>query len=75
MAPIVNGLEKKYSGQFKIERVNIDTAAGKKLARQYGIIGQPAIILFDQSGQEVRRLIGEHTAERFQQEIERILAE
>ncbi len=75
MEPIVNGLEKKYSGQFKVERANIDTTPGKKLARQYGIIGQPTIIMFDSSGQEVRRLIGEHTAERLQQEIERILAE
>jgi len=74
MAPIVNGLEEKYGGQFKVERANVDTTAGKKLARQYGIIGQPTIILFDPSGQEVRRLIGEHTAERLQQEAERTLA-
>lgn len=71
----MNGLEKKYSGQFKFERANVDTPGGKQLARRHGIIGQPTIIMFDRSGQEVRRLIGEHTADRFQQEIERILAE
>lgn len=71
----MNGLEKKYGGQFKFERANVDTAAGRRLARQYSIIGQPTIVMFDRAGQEARRLIGEHTAERFQQEIERILAE
>jgi thioredoxin-like negative regulator of GroEL len=73
MEPIVDGLEEKYSGDFKIVRVDVAKTQGKALAREYGCIGQPAYVLFDQSGQQVRRLIGAQTAETFELEIERIL--
>jgi thioredoxin-like negative regulator of GroEL len=75
MEPIVDGLEKKYSGDFSIKRVNADKSAGKKLARKYGIIGQPNFVLFDQDGNQVRKLMGAQSAETFEREIERILAE
>lgn len=73
MNPIVDGLEKKYGRDLKISRVNVDRSQGKKLARKHGSIGQPTFILFNSSGEEVRRLMGAQTAETFDREIERIL--
>ncbi len=73
MTPIVNGLEETYGKEFKIVRMDIDTAEGKKLAREHYFIGQPTFIFFDDSGEEVRRLMGPQTAETMKQEIERIL--
>jgi thioredoxin-like negative regulator of GroEL len=73
MDPIVDGLEDKYAGAFKIVRVNVGDREGTQLARAYGCIGQPAFVLFDSSGEQVRRLIGAQTVETFEQEIEQIL--
>ena len=73
MEPIVDGLEKEYRRDFNIVRVNIDTARGKRLAREHGFIGQPTFILFDGSGEEVRRLMGPQDPEALDREIERIL--
>jgi thioredoxin-like negative regulator of GroEL len=75
MEPIVDGLEEKYGGDFKIVRVDADTSQGKQLAREQGIIGQPAYVLFDRSGEQVRRLMGAQLAETFEREIERILGQ
>ena len=73
MTPIVDGLEQTYGKEFKIVRIDIDTEQGKKLAREHNFIGQPTFIFFDDSGEEVRRLMGPQAAETVQQEIERIL--
>lgn len=75
MEPIVDGLDGKYAADFTIVRVNVGNSAGKQLAREHGCIGQPAFVLFDRSGEQVRRLQGAQTSETFEQEIERILAE
>jgi thioredoxin-related protein len=74
MEPIVNGLEEKYGRDFNIVRVNVETGAGKQLAREYGCIGQPSFVLFDRSGEQVRMLMGAQTAATFEAEIERILS-
>jgi thiol:disulfide interchange protein len=74
VAPIVDGLERKYGSDLRVVRVNTDHSAGQKLAREYGFIGQPAFIFLDRAGQESRRLMGAHTAETFEREIQRLLA-
>lgn len=73
MNPIVDGLDEKYGQDFKIVRVNVGDSAGKQLARELGCIGQPAYVLFNRFGEQVRRLNGAQGAETFEQEIERIL--
>ena len=75
MNPIVDGIEQKYSGKFKIVRVDVAKGKGKALAREYACIGQPSCVLFDRSGEQVRRLIGAQTVDTFEQEIDRILAQ
>jgi thioredoxin-related protein len=75
MTPIVNGLEETYGEDFKIVRIDIDTAEGKELAREHYFIGQPTFIFFDDAGEEVRRLMGAQTSETLQREIERILGD
>jgi thioredoxin-like negative regulator of GroEL len=73
MEPIVDGLADKYGENFKIVRVNVDNARGRQLAQEYGCIGQPAFVLFDGSGEQVRMLMGAQTIKTFEQEIERII--
>ena len=73
MNPIVDGIGDKYRGKFKIVRVDVAKSKGKALAREYACIGQPSFVLFDRSGEQVRRLIGAQSADTFEQEIDRIL--
>ena len=73
MEPIHDRLGKKYGGDFSIKRINVDRSQGKKLAREYDVIGQPTYILFDSDGEQVRKLMGAQSAETFEREIERIL--
>lgn len=73
MTPIVNGLAETYGEDFSIVFVDVDTKRGKELAREHGFIGQPTFIFFDESGEEMRRLMGPQLVETFQQEIERLL--
>jgi thioredoxin-like negative regulator of GroEL len=75
MEPIVDGLEEQYGEDFKIVRVDIDTANGKKLAKEHGFIGQPTFILFDSSAEEVRRLMGPQDPDVLAREIEKLLPE
>ena len=73
MNPIVDGIGDKYGGKFKIVRVDVAKSKGKALAREYACIGQPSFVLFDRSGEQVRRLIGAQSVDTFEQEIDRIL--
>jgi len=75
MEPIVDRLEAEYGETFPTVRVDIDTESGKALAREQGFIGQPTFILFNKSGEEVRRLMGPQTYETLQKEIDRLLAQ
>ena len=73
MTPIVDGLANDHQGDLQIVRVNTDKANGKKLARELGSIGQPTFIFFDDSGQEVRRLMGAQNDVLLEREVQRIL--
>lgn len=71
----MNGLEEKYAGEFTVARVNVGNSAGKALARQHGCIGTPAFVIFDRTGEQIRRLQGAQSTITFEQDIDRILAE
>jgi len=73
MEPIVDELEDEYRGEFEFVRIDIDTNRGRDLAREHAFIGQPTCILFNGSGEEVRRLQGPQTREILQREIDRAL--
>lgn len=74
MAPVVDRLEQRYASHLRIVRLNSDSRYEQRLAREYGVIGHPTFIFLDRSGEEGRRLMGAHTAETFEREIERIVA-
>jgi len=71
MKPIMDDLEKEYRGDFRFVRVNVDTDQGKARARAFGLIGQPAYLLFDGSNEEVRRMMGAHTKNDLADAIEK----
>ncbi len=54
-APVLEELSKKYEGNIKFGKVNVDE--NQKLAEKYGILSIPTVILF-REGKEVERKIG-----------------
>ncbi len=60
--PIVDGLEAEFAGQLNVLRVDVQSAAGKELAWQFGAL-TPTFILFDAQGEELWRMVGSLDAE------------
>ncbi len=75
MTPIVNRLKGEYGKDMEFKAINVSKSSGKDLARNYGVIGQPTFIIFDRSGEQVKKLIGAQDRAVFVHEIERILGE
>ncbi len=62
--PAVDRLEKEWRGKLVIQRVDIQSAEGRKLAHQYGVELTPTFIFFDKTGQEQWRNSGQLDAAR-----------
>ena len=62
--PAVDRLESELHGRLVLRRVDIQSAEGRKLARQYGIELTPTFIFFDSSGQEQWRSVSQLDAAR-----------
>jgi thiol-disulfide isomerase/thioredoxin len=62
--PAVDRLENELRGRLVLRRVDIQSAEGRKLARQYGIKMTPTFVFFDGSGQEQWRSVGQLDAAR-----------
>ena len=58
MTPVVNEIEQKYGRQVDVVYAELDQQEGKELARQYGIIGYPTVLLLDSSGERAGLLRG-----------------
>jgi thioredoxin-related protein len=73
MRPVVNGIEDKYGQDFKIVHINVATNKGKEKSGEYTVLGTPTMIMFDESGRQVRRLMGYQTPEDMEKAIDRVL--
>jgi len=54
-SPILDELEKEYTGTIKITKVNVDEEGS--LAQKYGVMSIPTVVLF-KDGKEVDRQVG-----------------
>ena len=73
MRPVVSGIEEKYGSDFKIVHINIVTTKGKEKASEYNVLGTPTMVMFDDAGREMRRLMGYQSPEDLEKAIDRIL--
>lgn len=55
LAPTVEEIAKEYDGKIKVGKVNVDDES--ELAKQFGIMSIPTVILF-KNGQEAKKSIG-----------------
>ncbi len=70
MRPIVDGIEEKFGDQLAVRRVNAAVGDGPEIMSGYRIPGHPTVLIFDEAGNEIQRLVGVQPAEN----IEVILA-
>ena len=60
MNPIIEELEKEYSGKVQFEKVDVD--ANQDRASRAGVLSIPTFVL-EKDGKEVERLVGAHPKE------------
>jgi len=64
----VDGLESEFSDSLKVVRVDVQSALGRSLAREYGSF-TPTFVFFDLQGEELWREIGSLDAEKVRQAL------
>ncbi len=55
--PVVDAVEREFSGKLKVIRLNVQDPAGKVLAEEVGFQFTPTFVLLDGDGQEVWRSV------------------
>jgi thioredoxin-related protein len=58
VTPIVDGIKREYRRRLDVVYVSMDERGGKELAREYGVVGTPTILLLDSEGNQVNVLRG-----------------
>lgn len=75
MTPVVNEIEQKYGRQVDIVYAEVEQQEGKDLARRYGIIGYPTVLLLDSSGERAGLLRGVVPLASLEKAVEDLLQE
>ena len=73
MNPIVDGIKQKYKRHIDVVYVSVDQPDGKELAREYGVIGTPTLLLLDSEGDQVNVLRGSFPAPLIEQAVEDLI--
>ncbi len=71
MKPVVSGIEDKYGQDFKIIHLNVVT--NKDKLQEYSVLGTPTMIMFNESGRQMRRLMGYQSPEDLAEAIDMVL--
>jgi thioredoxin 1 len=71
VAPVLEELDKEYTGKLKICKVNVDN--DRALAQSLRIVSIPTLILF-KNGEEQKRIVGAVAKEKIVKEVSPFLA-
>jgi thioredoxin-related protein len=71
----VDGLKREYRGRLNVVYASMDRADGKELAKEYGIVGTPTLLLLDSEGNQVNVLRGALPAPLIEQAIADLVAQ
>jgi thiol:disulfide interchange protein len=56
-----------------VKRVNANTGDGPTIMRDYRLLGHPTVLIFDEQGQEVERLVGPQSREALENALQQHL--
>lgn len=73
MAPIVHGLEAKYSGRIAFYFLDADDPATVVFQQQFGFRVQPEFYLLNGKGETVKKWVGGVSAEEFEAAFSEVL--
>lgn len=73
MQPIVNGLQAEYDAIDFLQYNARDGAEGETFWGDLGLRGHPALVLFDATGKEVWRVVGEVSEQNIRDQLDRII--
>lgn len=71
MVPVIEGLEKEFSGKLEIKKINVDE--NEQEAAKHGVMSIPTYIIIN-NGKEVDRLVGAVSREVIKSKIEQHLS-
>src|SRR5450432_4173853 len=66
LAPTIHALATRYEGKMQVGMLDVDDHPG--LMEQYGVMGLPTLILF-QNGEPVRRMVGFQPRDRIENQL------
>jgi len=72
--PIVNGIEREYRGRLNVVYVSMDGEEGQTVAREYGVIGTPTILLLTEDAEQVNIVRGVVAQVQLEQLVEDLVA-
>ena len=71
----MNGIKREYRGRLNVVFVSLDRSDGRRLAKQYEVVGTPTILFLDREGSQVNVLRGALPAQLIKQAAEELLAQ
>ena len=71
VAPIVEELATEYDGRLKVLKLNTDE--NQEIATKFQVMSIPSLIFF-KDGQQIDKLVGAQSKQKFKETIERLLA-
>ena len=71
----MDGIKREYRGQLDVVYVSMDERDGKELAREYGVVGTPTILLLDSEGNQVSVLRGSLAQPLIEQAVEDLVVQ
>jgi thioredoxin-related protein len=70
----VDGIKRGHRGQLNVVYVDINRAQGKELAREYGVMGTPTLLLLDSKRNQVNMLRGAVSQSMLELAVEDLLS-
>lgn len=65
----MNGLIEEYPEELEVINVDVQSALGRELVREYGAF-TPTFVLFDKNGQELWRAVGVLEPEKVRNQLD-----
>ena len=71
----MDGIKREYRGRLNVVYLDITRARGKELAKEYGLMGTPTLLLLDSEGNQVNVLRGFLSRSALERAVDDLLAQ
>ena len=71
----MDGIKREYRGRLNVVYLDITRARGKEMAKEYGLMGTPTLLLLDSEGNQVNVLRGLLSKSALERAVDDLLAQ